>query len=148
MPFRMSSTEAREPVRGGVYVITEDIIAVDGGQGETFRRELAARYDASVAVRKLCWTLDLMWGISGCLVGGGLLAILYAVPNENVAYTLGKTPFPYLILGCKNLTVPTGWAVPWAYAAVMAVITVITCKKMLKDEKADEKTEAMGETGI
>lgn len=91
MPFRLSSTAAHEPTRGGVFVIAEDIIVVDAGEGESFRRELAARYDASVTVRKLCWTLDLMWGISGCLVGGGLIAILYVVPNENVAYTLGKT---------------------------------------------------------
>lgn len=139
MPFRMSSTGAHEPVRSGVYVIAEDVIGVDGGRGQTFRRELAARYEASAMVRRLCWWLDIIWGVSGCLVGGGLLAVLYAVPNENVAYTLGKilhiTSFQAI------LTLSTGWAIPWVYAGVMAIVTVITCKTMLKNEKADEPGE-------
>lgn len=77
-------------MRSGVYVIVEDVVGVDAGQGQTFRRELAARYEASVVVRRLCWWLDIMWGVSGCLVGGGLIAVLYVVPSENRAYTLGK----------------------------------------------------------
>lgn len=86
----MSSVAASEPVRSGVYLLAEDVVGVDGGQGQTFRRELAARYEASLMVRRLCWRLDMMWGVSGCIVGGGLIALIYAVPNENVGYVLGK----------------------------------------------------------
>lgn len=54
----------------------------------------------------------------------------------------------YFVSSCKTLTIPTGWAVPWGYAIIMAVVTVFTCKKMLKDERADEKAQVLGETGI
>lgn len=90
VPFRISSVARQEPARSGVYLLAEDIVGVDGGQGQTFRRELAARYEASSTVRRLCWLLDILWGVTGCIVGGGLIALIYAVPNENVAYVLGE----------------------------------------------------------
>lgn len=90
---------AHEPARSGVYLLAEDIVGVDGGQGQTFRRELATRYEASLTVRKLCWRLDMMWGISGIIVGGGIIALIYAVPDENVAYVLGKSFQYHLMIG-------------------------------------------------
>lgn len=96
VPFRISSVAAHEPARSGVYLLAEDIVGVDGGQGQTFRRELAARYEASETVRNLCWRLDIMWGISGIIVGGGIIAILYAVPSANLAFILGEASLPSL----------------------------------------------------
>lgn len=89
-PFRMSSVPKGEQIRSGVYVIVEDIIAVDAGQGQTFRRELQDRYLASKTVQSLCLSLDFIWGISGTIVGIGAAVALFVVPNENVAFILGE----------------------------------------------------------
>lgn len=89
-PVRMSSVPKGHPIRSGVYVIAEDIIAVDAGQGQTFRRQLQDRYLASVTVQSLCRRLDYIWGISGTIVGIGAAVALFIVPNENVAFNLGK----------------------------------------------------------
>lgn len=102
VPFRISSVAAHEPARSGVYLLAEDIVGVDGGQGQTFRRELAARYEASAAIRTLCWRLDMLWGISGVIVGGGLIALIYAVPSANVGYVLGMFSFACAVLSTSN----------------------------------------------
>lgn len=90
-PFRMSSVPKGDPIRSGVYILAEDIIAVDADQGKTFRRQLQDRYLASKTVQKLCREMDLLWGFSGTIVGAGSIVSLFVVPNKNVAFILGRS---------------------------------------------------------
>lgn len=89
-PVRISSIPAGEPFRSGVYCLAEDICAVDGGFGQTFREQLQARYLASRTVRKLCWEMDLIWGVSGLIIGVGTAVMVFVIPSANVSYALGK----------------------------------------------------------
>ena len=89
-PFRISSVSRGQPVRSGVYAITEDVVAVDGGQGQVFRKQLEARYLASQTVRELFYRLDLLWSTSGILVGALAIGLLFGLENQNVAYVLGE----------------------------------------------------------
>lgn len=91
MPFRVSSVPAGRPIKSGVLCLVEDIIAVDAGQGQTYRKQLMARYNASKVVRNLCHELDYFWGIVGTIVGAGTIVAVFIVPDANLAYILGKT---------------------------------------------------------
>lgn len=88
-PFRMSSVQKGESVRSGVYIMAEDIIGVDAGKGETYRRQLEQRYLASKTVQSLCLEMDFFWGICGTVVGIGNIVALFVVPNRNVGFILG-----------------------------------------------------------
>lgn len=90
-PFRMSSVPNGEMIRSGVYILAEDIIAVDAGQGQAFRRQLKNRYEASRTVKAICHEMDLIWGSLGTVVGIGAIVALFVVPNENVAFILGSS---------------------------------------------------------
>nr|OQO16953.1 hypothetical protein B0A51_15323 [Rachicladosporium sp. CCFEE 5018] len=118
-PFTISSTLKGQPIRSGTYAITEDVVAVDGGRGQTYRKQLEARYFASHPVRRLFSQLDLLWGISGVAAGGLTIGLSIGLEDESVAYVLG-------------------WTVPWAYAAIMAVATTCLVRKSLIGEKEDE----------
>lgn len=89
-PFRMSSVVCGEEIRSAVYVLAEDIIAVDAQQGKTYRRQLENRYLASATVQQLCHEMDWFWGVTGTIVGGGIIASVFAIPSANVGFTLGK----------------------------------------------------------
>lgn len=91
MPFRLSSTEKGSIARPGVYVIAEDICAVDGGQGEKFRIPFDERYKASSVMRSLLCRLDWMWGVSAVLVGGGIQAVIWSAHNPDIGFAVGKS---------------------------------------------------------
>lgn len=133
-PFTMSSVAKDQLVRSGVYVLAEDIIAVDAGQGQTYRRQLSARYGASRVVRSLCWEMDLIWGSTGSFVGVGTIVALFVVPNENTAFVLGK--YMPSAKYCAD-TGSLGWTIPWAYAAIMALFTLVYCQRRLRGEIND-----------
>ena len=90
-PVRISSVPAGFPVRSGVYVMAEDIVAVDAGQGQEYRQQLRDRYLASKTIRALCWEMDLIWGVAGTVVGAGTMVCLFVVPDKNVGFILGKS---------------------------------------------------------
>lgn len=92
-PVRISSMAKGQRVRSGVYSICEDIMAVDADLGQEYRRQLEQRYLASLTVRRLCWQMDLIWGVSGVAVGAVAIGLLYGLDNENVGYILGKLRF-------------------------------------------------------
>lgn len=115
IPFRISSVPAGTIASSGAYSLVEDIIAVDGGQGRTYRQQLMDRYKASKTVRSLCHEMDLLWGISGTVIGVGTIVLAFALPDEDLAYTLA-------------------WAIPWVFAAVMTILTITICKLRLRHE--------------
>lgn len=89
-PCRISSVARGQPVKAGTLAIVEDIVAVDAKQGTELRTLLHERYDASRPMRSLFHRLDLLWGISGLCVAGGIVAVIFAVHEESVGYGIGK----------------------------------------------------------
>ncbi|KAL2820812.1 hypothetical protein BDW59DRAFT_164506 [Aspergillus cavernicola] len=118
-PFRVSSMETAALVRPGIYTIVEDVVAVDGGQGQKFRELLDARYRSSKPVRVLLERLDLAWGLSGVVVSTVLIAMISTLPNMDVLFVIG-------------------WLVPWAWAAVLAVSTRSMWKTALMRENLNQ----------
>lgn len=89
-PFRVSSMERTAMVRPGVYTIIEDVVAVDGGQGQQYRRLLDARYRSSKAIRLLMAHLDLAWGVSGMAVAAALIALITTLPSAKMVFIVGE----------------------------------------------------------
>lgn len=88
-PVHMSTVRKGDAVRSGVYILAEDIIAVDASQGQIYRQQLENRYWASKTVQSLCQEMDYFWGICGTVVGVGTIVTLFVVPSKNVAFILG-----------------------------------------------------------
>lgn len=103
-PFRISSIARGTTVRPGVYVIAEDVVAVDAKRGRAFREAFQARYEASPAMRAHLRRLDYIWGVSGLLVVAFIFGVVFGVKNKLVGYGVG-------------------WALPWAWAGAMALTT-------------------------
>lgn len=114
-PFRISSVPKGDPIRGGVYAIAEDIIAVDSHAGQQFRQELWRRWEASKEIRQMCLFLDWAWGVFGCAIGIATIVLMFTIDNHDVSYTIG-------------------WAVPWGFAVVGGVGTLQICKTVIKKE--------------
>ncbi|KAK3117989.1 hypothetical protein LTR53_000141 [Teratosphaeriaceae sp. CCFEE 6253] len=133
-PFKISSVPQGQPVRSGVYAIVEDVVAVDGGQGQSFRKQLEVRYLASQTVRELFSRLDLLWGTSGIATGVTTIGLVVRLKDQNVAFVLGELPRP---LGAgAQLTFRPGWMVPWAYAVGMAAISTCVVQAALHKESS------------
>ena len=90
-PFRFSSIGRGELLKPAVYVIAEDVIAVDAKQGDVFRAQWKARYESSQPFRNLLTQLDLLWGVSGVLTAGGIIAVIFAVKQTDVGWAVGKS---------------------------------------------------------
>jgi hypothetical protein len=88
-PFRISSVLAGETIRPGIFVIIEDVMAVDGGGGTAYRFALMARYKASPCFRQLLSKLNWFWGLGGFILAIALFGIIIAIDNENIAFGIG-----------------------------------------------------------
>ena len=89
-PFRFSSIATGEHLKPAVYVIAEDVVAVDAKQGDVFRAQWKARYEASAPFRTLLARMDWMWGISGTIVAGGCIGVSFGVKNTDIGWATGK----------------------------------------------------------
>lgn len=138
-PFRISSIARGDVLRPGVAVIAEDIVAVDGGQGLEFREAWRAHYEHSATFRQLLARLDLLWGVTGVVLGAGLVAVIFAVPDVSVGYGVGKSILPPCLIE-QNAKRRTAWSVPWVWAAIMAVVTI-------RMSKSTPRYRSMEETG-
>ena len=81
-------------MRPACYTIAEDIVAVDGKQGDVFRAIWNARYEASPPFRHLLAQMDILWGCSGLAVAAGCLATIWAVDNITIGWAVGRLPMP------------------------------------------------------
>lgn len=88
-PFRVSSMDQTALVRPGVYTFVEDMLAVDAGQGQQYRRLLDARYCSSKVIRVLLERLDLAWGLSGAVVATGLIALIATLSSRDTVFLIG-----------------------------------------------------------
>jgi hypothetical protein len=122
MPVRISSIPHRQPLPPLGYVFVEDIIAVDGGGGSTFRQGWRARYEASLPVRRLVRHLSLLWGITGVLIGAALIAAALIVPSVDVGYGVG-------------------YGIPWLWGLTLAVFTWGWARKEFVKEGREWKVQ-------
>ncbi len=91
-PFRISSIAKGEKILPMVYTIVEDIIAVDGNAGKSYRERLRSRYAVSPRFRTLVIRQNWFWTIGALVDGVGTMVVIWTVP-EVVAYGVGRS-FP------------------------------------------------------
>lgn len=116
LPFAMSSTPKGSLFQPALLAILEDSAAIE------YRGELAARiallkrYEASPLFRKMIRRLSWAWG--GGFMGIAVVAtlVIFGVEDERVAFGVG-------------------WGVPWIWAVVYSVGTVVFVKKSLRKER-------------
>lgn len=70
-----------------LYVLVEDIVAVDGGGGQKFRYALRTRYLSSPYFRRMLFEMNCFWAGGSLIAAGAITAIIFTTP-ENVAYTV------------------------------------------------------------
>ncbi|KAK5163965.1 uncharacterized protein LTR77_010361 [Saxophila tyrrhenica] len=119
-PLRISSVAKGQVLRPGSYVIVEDVVAVDGGQGQGFRRAWNERYEASRAMRTHLRKMDLMWAGSGMVLVAVVVGVVFGAEEREVGYAVG-------------------WSLPWVWAGTMAYITTQLSKAMLIKEAREQQ---------
>ncbi|KAI1386759.1 uncharacterized protein F4822DRAFT_325761 [Hypoxylon trugodes] len=112
---KVSSTPKGAPIPPVLLTFIEDVVAVDGGAGKTYRERLLGRYKVSKDFRKLIKGLNWFWGIGSILVGAGSLAVVWTIPQE-IAYGIG-------------------WGAPLVFTIVWTFITVLWTRRSLRIEK-------------
>jgi hypothetical protein len=98
-----------------VYTFVEDVIAVDGGAGKTYRKALRERYAASARFRRLLVQLNWFWAVGALVDGIATLVVVWTVP-EVVAYGVG-------------------WGSPLVFCVVWVWITLVWVRRGLREEK-------------
>lgn len=86
-PFRISSTPKGYVMPTALYVLIEDIVAVDGGGGQKYRRALRDRYLASPYFRQMLFEMNCFWG-GGSIIWATIITILIFTTPRDVAYTV------------------------------------------------------------
>lgn len=89
-PVPLSSAARGQVPRPEVYILVEDIVAVDGDGKDIFREKLAARYEASPVYCRLLVQLNWFWGIGSVTMSAITTMIIYTVNNIDVIFALGK----------------------------------------------------------
>lgn len=100
-PFKMSSVPKGGRIPPLVLTIVEDIVAVDGSAGKSYRKRLMDRYDTSPRFQKMIKGMNWFWAIGALLDGIGTLVVIWTVPQE-IAYGVGEYPFApgVVVRGC------------------------------------------------
>jgi len=93
--IRFSSIAKGERLRSGVYVIIEDVVAVDGKQGQAFRQAWSDRYEASPVFRAHLRHMDILWGGSGLCIVALIWGLAFGLggsrTGKEIAYALGES---------------------------------------------------------
>lgn len=86
-PFRISSTPKGSVMPTALYVLIEDVVAVDGGGGQIYRYALRTRYLSSPYFRRMLFEMNCFWGGGSIICAAAITAIIFTV-SEPVAYTV------------------------------------------------------------
>jgi hypothetical protein len=113
--FRLSSHAKGAVCPPLTFCIMEDVVAVDGGGGNTYRRAALKRYESSPRFRKMLIQILWFWAIPAVILGIVLIILIYTVRKE-VAYGLG-------------------WGVPALWAALWTEGTILWTQRSLRIEK-------------
>lgn len=122
LPIPIISVARGECFRPGVYTLIEDVIAVEGSGGCTFRERLDNRYRASPEFRNMLAKISLFWSTPALAIAGGTTAVVWTVPNS-VASGVGRSRTADRRVNLPNVSL--GWCAPFVWAAIWAVLTVL-----------------------
>lgn len=95
-PFRISSTPKGSVMPTALYVLIEDIVAVDGAGGQKYRRALRDRYLASPPFRQMLWEMNCFWGGGSVLFAIITTALVFTLPRD-AAFAVITTSFVHLL---------------------------------------------------
>lgn len=90
-------------MKPAIYLIVEDVLAVDGGGGTAFRERLSRRYEESVCFRELLQFLSSFWSLGAILVGSATASVVFVTQDRSVAYVV-SFPLASDFSGCLSLT--------------------------------------------
>jgi hypothetical protein len=122
-PIRFSSTPRGSVMKPGVFVLAEDIVAVDGAGGQEFREVLSVRYESSETFRRLVAQMNWFWGVGSMIVACGTTAFVYAVEDLNVVFALGRwNPFAPLIYANLKARLVSSVGVGWDWCHLHALV--------------------------
>lgn len=88
-PFAISSVAKGAAVPPLALTLAEDVVAVDGGGGKAWRRELMARYDASPRFRQMVSQVNWLWAAGTIAAAAATLTAVWAVDDQTIAYGVG-----------------------------------------------------------
>ena len=86
-PFRISSTPKGSIMPTALYVLIEDVVAVDGGGGQMYRYALRTRYLSSPYFRRMLFEMNCFWAGGSIVCAAAITAIIFTV-SEPVAFTV------------------------------------------------------------
>lgn len=86
-PFRISSTPKGSVMPTALYVLIEDVVAVDGGGGQVYRYALRTRYLSSPYFRRMLFEMNCFWGGGSVIFAAAITAIIFTTPRP-IAYTV------------------------------------------------------------
>lgn len=86
-PFRISSTPKGSTMPTALYVMIEDVVAVDGGGGQMYRYALRTRYLSSPYFRRMLVQMNFFWTGGSIVFAAAFTAIIFTV-SEPVAFTV------------------------------------------------------------
>jgi hypothetical protein len=122
-PVRFSSLPAGSVPRPPVYIMIEDIVAVNGGGQKEYRQALDARYKASPVFRRMLLVLTWVWGTCSFALGVVLLVLIGAASAPQY-------------LKFKEIVFTLSWSLPWVFAGIGSWLTIRWVQKILNEEKS------------
>lgn len=133
-PFRISSTPKGSIMPTALYVLIEDVVAVDGGGGQIYRYALRTRYLSSPYFRRMLFVMNCFWAGGSIVCAAAITAIVFTV-SEPVAYTVSFALFTPRRFGWEINPQQLGWSLPFAWAGVWTLITIPWVQSDLRREK-------------
>lgn len=124
-PVRISSQPKGCIPRPSIYNIIEDVVSVDGCGGMDFRIRLGNRYEASKVFRRMIRRVGVSWWISGMGV---------AVLTTVLVFTLSSRDAVFVV----------GWSVPFVWAGIWTVGTIVYVRNQLRLEQETWNKEEAG----
>ncbi|OJI99203.1 hypothetical protein ASPVEDRAFT_125535 [Aspergillus versicolor CBS 583.65] len=119
-PFRISSTPKGAVMPTALYVLIEDVVAVDGGGGQMYRYALRTRYLSSPYFRRMLVQMNFFWAGGSIVWGAAITAMVFTTPQD-AAFAIG-------------------WAAPFVWAGIWALITIPWVQSDLRREKEAWRT--------
>jgi hypothetical protein len=102
-PLSNVSLQRGDPLRPGVYIIVEDVVAVDGKQGSAWRQAWNDRYLFSPVFRKVLSHIERTWAATGLSVVAIVWGVVFGVDNREIGYALGeRISYPCIFMAFTN----------------------------------------------
>ncbi|KAL6230872.1 hypothetical protein BDW75DRAFT_55824 [Aspergillus navahoensis] len=122
-PFRISSTPKGAVMPTALYVLIEDVVAVDGGGGQMYRYALRTRYLSSPYFRRMLVQMNFFWAGGSIIWAAAITAMVFTTPQD-AAFVIG-------------------WTVPFLWAALWTLITIPWVQSDLRREKEAWRTNGV-----